>query len=108
MDPKTMRARDIQDAIRQVLLDRWDPYGVKGYCSAPDEYDSFIAPVYRLLCSCPTEDEVMQHLLENELEITETERERERRLRSIAKQLLEVDVTLQQESNPTTKSRTIE
>ena len=39
--------RDIQAAIRQVLLDEWDPLGAKAI--APSEYDAYIGRVYRLL-----------------------------------------------------------
>jgi hypothetical protein len=54
-------AKEIQAAIRQVLYRDWDPLGV---CNAgpEDEYDAYIAPIYRLLVALPKKEEVMAEL----------------------------------------------
>ena len=36
-------------AIKAVLLNEWDPIGVKGVPEARDEYDSYAPPIYTLL-----------------------------------------------------------
>jgi len=43
MVTRERRAREIQESIRRVLLDFWDPLRVSGEPSARDEYDSCIA-----------------------------------------------------------------
>jgi hypothetical protein len=43
------RARRYHEAIRQILLQDWDPIGVSHIPSAQDEYDSYIGEVYGLL-----------------------------------------------------------
>ena len=46
---REQRAAEIQDLIRQVLLRDWNPIGVNNDPELADEYDSYIAPVYRIL-----------------------------------------------------------
>jgi hypothetical protein len=48
-DARTQRALEVMDSIRQVLFQEWDPIGVNDNERVSDEYDSCIAPVYRLL-----------------------------------------------------------
>ena len=43
------RAKSYQDAIRQVLMQEWDPIGVAGVPQAQDEYDSYIQQIYGML-----------------------------------------------------------
>lgn len=64
MVTRKRRAREIQESIRRVLLDSWDPLQVSGEPSARDEYDSFIGGVYRLLASGAPPEQVAQHLRE--------------------------------------------
>ena len=45
----TRSAARSKASIRRVLLAEWDPLGAKDI--APDEYDAYIGPVYRLLVS---------------------------------------------------------
>jgi hypothetical protein len=55
---RAIRAAKIQDAIRQVLLRDWNPLGLDD--SMPDdEYDAYIAPVYRILAGSRSEQELM-------------------------------------------------
>ena len=56
------RARQIQESIRQVLLDAWDPIGVHDVPEAQDEYDGYVGGVYRLLASGPTEKQIVDYL----------------------------------------------
>ena len=64
-----MRGKSHQDkvkhdyaAIRRVLLFNWDPIGVHNIAGAQDEYDAYIYPVYRLLLSNATDEEVTEYL----------------------------------------------
>jgi hypothetical protein len=43
------QALEIQDSIRAVLYEDWDPLGINDHLSTQDEYDAYIAPVYRVL-----------------------------------------------------------
>ena len=56
------RAREIQSAIREVLLKQWDPIGVADESAAQDEYDSYVGGVYNLLSKGAAADEVAAHL----------------------------------------------
>ena len=44
---QTIRA--VQERIRQILLDDWDPIGIKDVCEAQDEYDSYVGQISRLV-----------------------------------------------------------
>ena len=54
-------------AIGSVLLDEWDPIGVKS-AGQRDEYDGYIGGVYRLLVSGATAVQVAEHLRKIEVE----------------------------------------
>ena len=54
------RGKEIQAAIGRVLLQRWDPLGAKNI--APDEYDAYIGPVYRLLSRGATPIQIAEYL----------------------------------------------
>ena len=49
MNERLRRAKDLQDAIRQVLLRDWDPIGVADVPQAQDEYDSYISQICGML-----------------------------------------------------------
>ena len=59
---REIRARQIQESIRQVLLHDWDPIGVRDVPEAQDEYDSYVGGVYRLLASGASEQQVADHV----------------------------------------------
>jgi len=58
---KEQRGVEVMEAIRGVLFDDWDPLGVNEYAPR-DEYDAYIAGVYRLLCRRASEEEIAEHL----------------------------------------------
>jgi hypothetical protein len=39
----------IQDSIRRVLIDEWDPIGIRGIPGAVAEYDAYIGRVHHIL-----------------------------------------------------------
>ena len=62
MDPREVRARDIQAAIRHTLLREWDPIGVRDVPEAQDEYDGYVGGVYRLLANKASTRDLAEHL----------------------------------------------
>ena len=93
-DPRKQKAAAVQDSIRQILYNQWDPIGVAG--QAPeDEYDHYIAAVYVILAGSRSEDEIIDYL-----QRSETERmglswaSPVEHLRPIAQKLLQLDVKL--------------
>lgn len=56
------RRTEIYAAIREVLFCHWDPIGVRNFAGPEDEYDSYIAPVYRLLQSEASDKELAEYL----------------------------------------------
>ena len=66
MDARELRAREIQESIGRILLEDWDPIGVKGQPDCEHEYDPYVGGVYRLLAGSATADAVAAHLAELE------------------------------------------
>jgi hypothetical protein len=55
-------SRRIRSEIRRVLLDYWDPIGVRGEPKAQDEYDSYLGGICELLVSGASDEEIANHL----------------------------------------------
>ena len=91
-DPRAQRAAEIQEAIRRVLYDDWNPIGVDSL--PPDEYDAYIAPIYRLLTETRTELDLLQALRRIERNILGESTTPVGRLRELAAKLLALDVRL--------------
>ena len=93
-DARDKRASEIQDSIRQILLHDWAPIG---FGVPDDEYDSYIAPVYRILAGSRSEQELCEFLFHTASVImglgsgTNEDFELER---PIVRKLLELDVRL--------------
>jgi len=47
------KGQPLKKEIRRVLLQAWDPIGIKDEPNAQGEYDSYIGPIYELLVSEP-------------------------------------------------------
>ena len=60
--------REIESAIRRVLMAKWDPIGVSDEPGAANEYDSYIWGVYDLLKRGASDEEIAEHLLRIETE----------------------------------------
>ena len=91
-DSRTRRAAEIQEAIRRVLYDDWNPIGVDSL--PPDEYDSYITPLYRLLTETRSELDVLEALRRIERNVLGESTSPVGRLREIAAKLLALDVNL--------------
>ena len=92
-DPKSRRAAEIQESIRQILRRDWDPIGL-GDVLPEDEYDSYIAPVYRILAGSRSELELVDLLFRTERDAIGVSCESAEQLRPIARRLLQLDVKL--------------
>jgi hypothetical protein len=88
------RAAEIQDSIRQVLFHDWDPIGVNSSPKLADEYDSYIAPVYRILTGTRSEDDLIVFLFRTEHDQIGTGCQSAEQLRPVARKLLALSVTL--------------
>ena len=55
-------SRQIRVQIRHVLLDVWDPIGVKDEPYAQDEYDGYIGELYELLLSRAPDEALVDYL----------------------------------------------
>ncbi len=91
---RKQRATQIQDSIRQVLFRDWDPIGVNDNPKLADEYDSYIAPVYRILSGSRSEDDLIECLYRAEHDQIGTGCESPEQLRPVARKLLALDMTL--------------
>jgi len=92
---RELRAAEIQDSIRQVLFRDWDPIGVADE-GLDHEYDSYIAPVYRILVGSRSEDEIINYLYTTERNTIGVWCENPEMLRPIAKKLLMLGVSLKE------------
>ena len=93
-DARDKRAAEIQDSIRQVLFQDWDPIGVNDNPKLADEYDSYIAPVYCILTGTRSEEDVIRFLARTEHDEIGTGSQSPERLRHVARKLLGLNVTL--------------
>jgi hypothetical protein len=91
-DTRDKRAAEIQDSIRQILYRDWNPIGFSDLPS--DEYDSYIAPVYRILAGSRSEQELIEYLFRTERDTIGLACESPELLRPVARRLLELDVRL--------------
>ncbi len=57
------RSREIRSEIRRVLIELWDPIGVREVPEAQDEYNSYLGGVYELVTGGASADQVIDHLL---------------------------------------------
>ncbi|MBI4358649.1 MAG: hypothetical protein HY584_05050 [Candidatus Omnitrophica bacterium] len=62
MDSKDKRVSRIWKEIDEILWNAWDPIGVNGLEGARDEYQNYIAGVFRLLEAKATELRITEHL----------------------------------------------
>lgn len=84
-----MKNHDRLSAIQSVLMESWDPIGVKGVAAARDEYDSYIPEIMRLIERRVSVADLAKYLSEIatvEMGLTDVEH----RDRTTAEQLLEL------------------
>jgi hypothetical protein len=88
------QALKIIDSIRQILIRDWDPIGISNDSAVDDEYDAYIAPVYRILVGSRSEDDLISRLYQIERDEIGLPCDDPEMLRPVAKKLLELDVKL--------------
>ena len=86
------RAIRVQDQIRDVLFNEWDPIGVNDVAPS-DEYDAYVGGIYRLLSSGTDSEILAAHLRKLEIEQMECPTNDEHR-KTIAERLLGLDISL--------------
>ena len=80
--------------IQHILLQQWDPIGVRSSPAAESEYDSYAVPIYSFLRQQPSERELVDHLYQIETKRMGLTRFGMRRhLNPIAKRLLKLDLS---------------
>lgn len=92
------RALEIYDSIRTVLVRDWDPIGIVNEADLHDEYDAYIAPVYRILVGTRSESDLVECLRKierDEIGIGQTDANR---LLPVARRLLSLPMDLNPES----------
>ena len=52
----------LESSIRTILMDEWDPIGVRGVAEAQDEYDDYLAAIAGLLREGADADRIASHL----------------------------------------------
>jgi hypothetical protein len=92
MTSRTVQARAIQDAVRRILLEEWDPIGVRMVPEAQDEYDGYVGGIYRLLATGSTVDELAEHLVRIEHEAMGLSARKEVCI-GVASRLMQIDIT---------------
>jgi hypothetical protein len=55
-------SRNIRAQIRSVLLDVWDPIGIRDEPNAQDEYDMYIGDIFELLKKNASNEEIAKYL----------------------------------------------
>ena len=75
------RAQKAHREIAEIMMKEWDPIGVSGVPEANDEYDAYVAEVYRLLSRRASSNEIFEYLWWVETEHMALRGDRQRTLR---------------------------
>jgi hypothetical protein len=94
---KNKQGIKIQAAIREILFYDWDPINVSDNENLKDEYDSYIAGVYRILIGSRNSNELVEYLRNmeiNEIGNDPSYKEHEQKLKGIAEKFLALDLNI--------------
>jgi hypothetical protein len=58
----------LENAIQTILMNEWDPIGVRGVDQVQDEYDDYVGPVAALVRNGATSDRIAGYLLAVEID----------------------------------------
>jgi hypothetical protein len=94
MNEDEQRGREIQTAIARVLMEEWDPIGVRDEPQAAGEYDMYVGGIYRLLATGASPDQIAKHLAAIERDRMGFERSHAGMVRDVAEKLARIDVRL--------------
>ncbi len=87
------RGLEIRAAIRAVLFKQWNPIALTDERMV-DEYDAYIAPIYRILVTSRDQKQIIETLMRIERDEIGTALSDSNKLRSVATRLLELNVTI--------------
>jgi hypothetical protein len=90
---KKNRGLEIQAAIRDVLFTQWNPISLADD-RIGEEYDAYIAPLYRILVTSRDQELIIDTLMRIERDEIGTIFSDSNKLRSVANSLLGLKVTL--------------
>src|SRR5262249_41622361 len=90
MDRSAHTAREIQGAIGQVLLRRWDPLCIADVPEASGEYEAYVGPVCRLLAAGASDKDIARYLVDVETKTLGFEDTHWRMLAPVAHELRKV------------------
>lgn len=90
---KENRGLEIRAAIRNVLFTQWDPTSIRNGGSV-DEYDAYIAPLYRIMVTTRDEGQLVNALQRIERDGLGIEASDASRLWPVARALLSLNVRL--------------
>ena len=82
------RGLEIRAAIRAVLFKQWNPIALTDERMV-DEYDAYIAPIYRILVTSRDQKQIIETLMRIERDEIGTALSDSNKLRSVATRLLE-------------------
>jgi hypothetical protein len=92
-DSRQRRVKEVENAIRGILLHEWDPIGTAGIW--PDsEYKPYVAKVFRILAGNRSEQELVEFLYRTGRDAIGLYDKSREQLRPVARRLLEIDVKL--------------
>jgi HD-like signal output (HDOD) protein len=94
---KLTRALEIQAAIGQILLQHWDPIGVRDVPEAQHEYDGYVGGVYQLLAAGASAEVVAEHLCAMQRHMMGFDQAQPADLLSVAEKLCHLSVRLEPE-----------
>ncbi len=89
----TARAAEIQDSIRNILFEDWDPIGVREDARR-DEYDTYIGGVYRILAGSRSEHDWIRFLSIVEVTAMGLNPQPSEGLHSVTQKLLQLNIEL--------------
>lgn len=92
MNKNKTKAKGIMNSIRKVLLNDWDPIGIKDVPVAQNEYDSYVGVIYRMIASQSQAKEVAEYLIKIEVEEMGLGLRKVENLLPIANRLLSMDI----------------
>lgn len=93
MNKNRIKVKKIMGNIRQVLLNDWDPIGIKDVPEAQDEYDSYMGVIYTMIESHTPAKEVAEYLIKIETEEMGLGFSNVEDLLPIVKRLLSIDTS---------------
>ena len=62
MNENLKRAKALHSEIKKILINEWDPIGVRDINEAQDEYDSYVPAIYKMLVLRKSSHEIFEYL----------------------------------------------